>query len=68
MEFGRIRVVAEQSIETHDNAWGTESTLTAIALCYPLLCWMRVPDVSNALDSDNMLAVNTDDRREARID
>ena len=55
---GRVGV-AEESIQAHDNSWCTESTLAAIPLCYPLLCWMWPLDVSNPLYCNDMLAVDT---------
>lgn len=52
----------------HDYAGRAETTLTPTAHSYSLLCWMRLFRISDALNGNHMLAINTDDWRQACID
>ena len=55
-------------IPYHDNSRGAKTTLTPHTLCYSLLCRMRVFDISYTLYCDDVLAVDTNERRQAGID
>lgn len=44
----------------HDNARSTEPTLTTVTLRDTLLSRMRLLDIADPFDSDDMLTVNTD--------
>lgn len=52
----------------HDNARCTKATLTTIGESNPLLSGMRVFDVPNTLNRDDMLAIYTNYRRETGVD
>ena len=52
----------------HYYSWGAKSALAAVALCDPLLGRMRLFDIPDPLDRNDMLAVDTDQRRQAGVD
>ncbi len=64
---GRV-VVPEQGVEAHDDARGAEAALRAIALCDALLGRVGLIDVADALDGDDVLAVDRGEGREAGVD
>lgn len=68
VDFGRRRVVSHEGIETHDEAWCTESALAAITHGQPFLDSMRPLDMADALDADDMLAIYANQRGETGID
>lgn len=51
----------------HDNAGSAKAALTAIALCYPFLHWMRPLDRADTFDCDDMLPVDTHERSETCV-
>lgn len=52
----------------HDNSRRAKATLASISHCNPLLDRMGILDISDALDGDDMLAIDTDNGRQTGVD
>lgn len=52
----------------HDNSRGTETTLATVGNCHALLDRMGVVHVSDSFNSDDMFAVNANQRGNASVD
>jgi len=52
----------------HNNTGGAKTTLASVADCNPLLDRVWILHISDALNSDDMLAINTDQRGDASVD
>ena len=56
--LGRAIVISQQGIQTHDDTWGTEAALRTVALGHTFLSWVRLLDIADTLDGDDMLPVD----------
>jgi hypothetical protein len=66
--LGRRVVVPQQRVQAHDDAGGTEPALRAVALCDTLLGRVGPLHVADALDRNDVLAVDRGEGREAGVD
>ena len=63
-----IGVVPQQRIQDHDNSGRTEAALASVGLGHPFLRGMGPLGVADALNGDDMLAVETYKRGQAGVD
>lgn len=70
MEFAGFWVVriSDESIERHYNARRAKSTLRAMQLRDPLRQRMRIEDIADTLDGDDVLSINADQGEETGVD
>lgn len=66
--LGWALVIPQQSIQAHDYARCAEAALATVALSDTLLGGMRLLDVADAFDRDDMFAVNAGKRGKTGID
>lgn len=63
-----VGIVSQQGIQAHDNSGRAETALAPMRFGHSLLGGMRALCVANALNGDDMLAVETYKRCETGID
>lgn len=63
-----VRIVSQQGIQAHDNSGRAETALAAMRFGHAFLRGMRALCVANALNGDDMFAVETYKRCETGID
>ena len=63
-----VGIIAEQSVEAHDNSGRAKAALTSISLRNSLLGGMRPLHIPNSLNCDNVLSIHTDQWCQAGID